>query len=165
MMRFSEKVAVITGGGRGLGRAYALHLATMGADIVIADVNLESAREVGEELSASTVMEEISTIGRKSLGFQVDVGKKRDVEKMFQEVINQFGQVDILINNAGGLLDHPESSFASTMKEEDLRATIDRNLMATVYCCQAVSPLMKARRYGKIVNIASFLGLQAEEGG
>lgn len=164
-MRFAGKVAVITGGGRGLGRAYALHLARLGADIVIADVNLESAREVGEELSASTVMEEISTIGRRSSGFQVDVGKKKDVEKMFQEVINRYGKVDILINNAGGLLDHPESSFASTMEEKDLKSTLDRNLMGTVYCCQAVSPLMKARRSGKILNVASFLALQAEEGG
>ena len=95
----------------------------------------------------------------------MDVAKKKDVEKMFQEVINQFGQVDILINNAGGLLDHPESSFASTMKEEDFRSTLDRNLMGTVYCCQAVSPLMKARRSGKILNVASFLALQAEDGG
>ena len=164
-MSLNGKVAVITGGARGLGRAYALHLGKLGADVVIADINLESAREVGEKLTAPTIMDEIHTIGRKSLGFQVDVGKKKDVERMIREVIDQVGHIDILINNAGGLLDHPESSFASTMNERDLKSTLDRNLLGTIYCCQAVSPSMKARRSGKILNVASFLGLRSEEAG
>jgi NAD(P)-dependent dehydrogenase (short-subunit alcohol dehydrogenase family) len=164
-MKFRGKVAVITGGARGLGRAYALHLAKLGADIAIADINLESASEVGEKLEAATVMEEISIIGRSPLAVQVDVGKKKDVESMFHEVIDRFGYIDILINNAGGLLDHPESSFASKMEEEDLKATLDRNLMGTIYCCQAVGPLMKARGAGKIINVGSLRGLRAAEEG
>jgi NAD(P)-dependent dehydrogenase (short-subunit alcohol dehydrogenase family) len=164
-MKLQGKIAVITGGARGLGRSYAIHLARLGADIVIADVNLESAKEVGEELYATTVTEEIENIGRKSLGLQVDVGKKKDVEGMFQSIAQKFEQVDILINNAGGLLDNPESSYASMMGEKDLMETLNRNLIGTINCCQAVSPLMKKKRSGKIINVASFLGLQAEEGG
>jgi NAD(P)-dependent dehydrogenase (short-subunit alcohol dehydrogenase family) len=162
---FVDKVAVITGSARGLGRAYALRLARLGADVVIVDVNLESAREVGEELTAVSVVDEISNMGRRSCGFQVDVARRKDVEAMFRKTIERFGQIDILINNAGGLLDHPESSFASTVAEEDLKATLGRNLMGTIYCCQAVSPIMKQQRSGKILNVASFLALQAEDAG
>lgn len=164
-MSFKDKVAFITGGARGLGRAYALHLANLGADVVIADVNLESAKEVGENLTAPTVVDEIRNIGRLSSGFQVDVGNKNDVKKIIQEIIDEYKKIDILINNAGGLLDHPESSYASKMSEKDLKSTLDRNLLGTIYCCQAVAPFMKAKRSGKVINVASFLGLRSEDGG
>ena len=105
-MKLANKVALVTGGARGLGRAYVLHLAKLGADVVINDVDLNAAQEYDEELTAESVAAEVEALGRRGLGIEADVTDKDAVEAMMQEIIEAFGQIDILVNNAGGML-HP----------------------------------------------------------
>lgn len=164
-MELKGQVAVVTGGGRGIGRAYALRLAKLGADVVINDINLESAKEFGEELTAPTVMDEVRGLGRRCLGIQADVSDKRAVDSMFKQILSEFGRVDILVNNAGGLAGDRTRSYASKMPEADVRATFDRNLMGTIFCCQAAAPPMIQQRYGRIVNVSSQAGLRGRPGG
>ena len=154
--KLEGKVALVTGGGRGLGRAYALRLARLGADVAINDINLQSSKEVDEELTADTVMEEIRNLGKKSMGIECDVAKKDAVDDMFEKILKKFGTIDILINNAGGLQVNPETSYASSVPEEDLRREVDRNLMSCIFCSQAASNPMKKQKSGRIVNVASF---------
>jgi NAD(P)-dependent dehydrogenase (short-subunit alcohol dehydrogenase family) len=164
-MKLRGKVAIVTGGGRGLGRAYVLRLASLGADVVVNDINLAAAEEFGEELTAPTVMDEVRAYGGRSLGIQADVTKKAEVEAMVEQTVRELGRVDILVNNAGGALTPFERGFASTMPEEDYRFIMDVNLTSTVFCCQAVAPHMKAQRSGKIVNVSSQAGLRGNETG
>jgi len=164
-MKLAGKVALITGAARAIGRAHALRLASLGADIVINDVNLESFREFDERIGAASVVEEVRTRGVRCLGIEADVTKKDQVEAMVQKALGVFGRIDILINNAGGLAGEVLTSFASSVSEGDLRATIDRNLLGTIFCCQAIAPSMKTLGWGRIVNTSSQAGLQAQQGG
>ncbi len=139
-MKLAGKVALVTGSGRGLGRAYALHLARLGADVVINDVNLRSAREFDEPLGAETVMAEIEALGRRSLGVEADVSNKDAVDGMFEEILGKFGRIDILVNNAGGNLRHEGSDdSASGAPPERMQFIMDINLNSAIYCCQAAS--------------------------
>ena len=165
LKKLEGKVALITGSGRGLGRAYAVRLAELGADIVINDIRLDSAGEFGEELTAESVMAEVEACGTRSLGIECSVADREAVHVMVERIISEFGKLDILICNAGGLAGEVFESFASSVSEEDLRATLDRNLMGTIYCCQSASGPMKERRSGKIITVASQAGLQAQTGG
>ncbi|MHB1416277.1 MAG: SDR family NAD(P)-dependent oxidoreductase [Chloroflexota bacterium] len=157
--KLAGQVALVTGAGRGLGRAYALRLARLGADVVVNDVRMDSAAEYGEKLTAPTVMDEVKALGRRALGVEADVCSKSAVQAMFEQVLSTFGRIDILVNNAGGLLGAVERSYPSSMPEEDLRWIVDVNLMSTIFCCQAAAEPMKKQHYGRIVNVASVAGL------
>ena len=161
MDKLKGKVALVTGSGRGLGRAYALRLAGLGADVVINDMDLESAKQYDEGLTAATVMDEVRNLGCRSLGIQADVSKKTEVEAMFGRILHEFGRLDILVNNAGGGLKPP----GEPSEEEVFSYIMEINLMSTVYCCQAASAPMKSQGSGKIVNISSLAGLRARGGG
>ena len=152
------KVAVITGAGRGLGRAYALHLARLGADVAVNDLSMDTWREFDEALAAPTVPDEVRALGRRSIGVIADVTDRGQVARMVTEVLDQLGRIDILINNAGGSL-RPGPALASEVPIEDFAYTMDINLWGTVICCQAVAPVMKRQGYGKIVNVGSLSGL------
>ena len=166
LMKLTGKVALVTGSGRGLGRAYALHLAQLGADVIINDVNLQSAQEYDEKLSAPTVMEEIEAMGRRSLGIQADVSNKDAVDGMFEEILGHFGRIDILVNNAGGnLRGEGLNDSAVNATAERLQFIMDINLNSAIYCCQAASHAMKEQRSGRIVNIASQAGLWSGRNG
>ena len=154
------KTALITGAGRGLGRAYALHLAALGADLVINDLHLDSAQEFDEELTAESVMAECEALGVRALGIEADVTDRLAVKQMFAQAFEKFGRLDILINNAGGALRPVDRSYASIVPEEDWRFILDLNLNATVFCCQEAAILMKAQQSGKIINVASQAGLR-----
>lgn len=158
-MKLKGKVALVTGGGRGLGRAYVLHLAQLGADVVVNDIDLNAAAEYNEALTAATVMEEVEALGCRSLGIQADVTNKDAVDAMFEEVLGAFGRIDILVNNAGGALKMPPNHSAVTADMAHYQYIMDINLTGTIYCCQAASRPMMEQRSGKIVNVSSQAGL------
>ncbi len=160
MGKLTGKVAVITGAGRGLGRAYALHLAGLGADIVVNDIDLRAAEEFDEELTAGSVMAECDAKGVRAIGVEADVTKRAEVDRIFAAAMDAFGRVDVLVNNAGGVLRPAEKSKASSVSEDDWRFILDVNLTQTVFCCQAAALLMKAHGGGKIVNVASQAGVR-----
>jgi len=164
-MKLKGRVAIVTGAARGIGRAHALRLAHLGADVVINDIDLEAWKEFDEQLTAATVMDEVKAFGVRSIGIETDASQKDQVEKMVRKVLDEFGHIDILINNAGGLAGEIPRSYASTVPEDQLRLTFERNLMSTIFCCQAVSPTMKEQRWGRIVNTSSQAGMRAQDGG
>ncbi|MDR3453412.1 MAG: SDR family NAD(P)-dependent oxidoreductase [Rhodoferax sp.] len=154
-MKLLGKTAVVTGAARGLGRAYALRLASLGADVVVADIKLDGAAEFGERLNASSVSKEIEQLGRRSLGIEVDLAQRDEAFRAIDAVLRAFGRIDILVNNAGGALTPAERSRASESPEEDMRFLLDVNYMSAVHCCQAATPIMKRQGSGVIVNISS----------
>ena len=164
-MKLRGKVALITGAARGIGRAHALRLAGLGADIAINDIDLESYKEFKEDITASSVVDEIKNLGVRAIGIESDVGEKENAEELIRRVTDELGQIDILVNNAGGLAGKIQDSYASSVSLEDLDRTIDRNLKGTIFCCQAVAEDMKSRKWGRIVNTASQAGLRSQDGG
>lgn len=165
MGKLTGKVALVTGAGRGLGRAYALRLAALGADIIINDIDLDSAREFDETLSAESVMAECEALGVQALGIAADVTKREEVNRLFALGLEKFGRLDILVNNTGGVLRPAAQSYASTVSEDDWRYIMDVNLTQTLFCCQAAAIPMIAQRSGKIINVSSQAGLQGNPEG
>lgn len=162
--RLSGKVAIVTGAARGLGRAYALRLASQGAAVVVNDVDMQAARQYSEELTAATVPDEIAAMGRRALGIVADVTDRAQVDAMVEQTLAAFGRIDILVNNAGGAL-IPGRSIASEVPMKDFHRMMDINFWGTVNCCQAVAPTLKKQRSGKIVNVGSQAGLRETHGG
>jgi 3-oxoacyl-[acyl-carrier protein] reductase len=161
------KVALITGGARGLGRAYALRLAKLGADIAVFDINLRSFEEYELEkksMFGETVVEEIKKLGRKALGIEVDVSNFKAVCEAVDKVVDEFKRIDILVCNAGVGTGPFSGNRASEINYDDLHKTMDRNLFATIYTCIAVAKYMKRQRYGKIVTVASQAGVMPRSG-
>lgn len=158
------RVAVVTGAARGLGRAYALHLARQGADLVLNDLDFAAGPDEGD----GGVVGDVERLGRA-----VDVvsGSASDgvvAARLAQTACDRFGRLDILVNNAGGMFEDPDRSWASKLAPEDLQATLERNLFSALACSQAAAPAMRAASRGSIVNVASITGLRgnrAREGG
>jgi 3-oxoacyl-[acyl-carrier protein] reductase len=165
----SGRVALVTGGSRGLGRADALALARAGADVVIADIQIESdesedaaaygvlarvAKEQGLVYSEQTA-HEIGQLGRRSLALKCDVTVREQVQETVARVVDELGSVDILVNNAG-TLDHVGqlSDQVPELWDRDLRV----NLTGAFNCTQAVWPHMVGRGWGRIMNMASVAG-------
>jgi NAD(P)-dependent dehydrogenase (short-subunit alcohol dehydrogenase family) len=163
--KLEGKVALVTGAARGLGRAYALRLADLGAHIVINDIRLDAHAVFGEELEAESVMAEAEARGVRALGIEADVTNRAAVDGMVEQVLSRFGRLDVLVNNAGGQLRPIENSAASVASEDDWRFLLDVNLNSTVFCCQAAAVPMKAQRSGKIVNVSSQAGLRGNPTG
>ncbi|MDQ7954968.1 MAG: SDR family NAD(P)-dependent oxidoreductase [Rhodocyclaceae bacterium] len=153
------QVAIVTGAARGLGRAYALRLAQLGADVVVADIDLASAREFGESLTAPGVPEEIRALGRRSLGVEGDLRRRAGARALVQRTLAELGRIDILVNNAGGAFTPVERSLASQMPDEDTDAMLDVNYRSALFCSQEVLPTMRAQGGGVIVNIATLAAL------
>lgn len=151
-MDFSNKVAIVTGGSRGIGKAIAKKLASFKANIVI---NYTSS-----ETEALKVKEEIESLGVECMTVKCDVSKSEDVNNMVSEVMDRFGKVDILINNAGITKD----ALIMKMKEEDFDKVIDVNLKGVFNCTKAVTKPMMKQRNGKIVNMASVVGVMGNPG-
>ena len=164
-MKLQGQVAIVTGAARGIGRAYALRLAQLGADVVISDINLDSAREFDEELSAASVPDEIRALGRRSIGVQGDLTRRPDARELVARTLAEFGRIDILVNNAGGAFTPVERSTASLVPDEDTAAMFGVNYMTTLYCCQEVAPAMRAQKSGVIVNVATMVALDAAKSG
>ncbi len=161
-MKLAGRVALVTGAGRGIGRATAVRLAALGADVVISDVNLDSARDVDEPLSAATVADEVRALGRRCIALQADATRKDAVESMLGQVLKEFGRIDILVNNVGGGQrekgSHIQGESLSVSREEFIDG-IDFNLLGSMHCCQAAAPHMVRQQWGRIVNVSSIHGL------
>jgi NAD(P)-dependent dehydrogenase (short-subunit alcohol dehydrogenase family) len=163
MHRLDGQVAIVSGAARGLGRAYALRLAALGADVVIADIDLDSARAFDEPLGAASVANEVRALGPRSLGIQADLTQRAAVRAMVARTLAEFGRIDILVNNAGGAFTPVERSKASEVPDEDTAAMFGVNYLSALYCCQEVLPTMRAQGAGVIVNIATMAALDASK--
>ncbi|MFA5200257.1 MAG: 3-oxoacyl-[acyl-carrier-protein] reductase [Candidatus Omnitrophota bacterium] len=150
-MRLIGKVALITGGARGIGQAIAMTFAKEGADIVVADVNLEIAQKTAAE---------IETLGRKAMALEMDVTSYEKVEEGVNKILDKMGKVDILVNNAGITKDN----LLLRMSLADWDAVINVNLKGTFNCIKAVTRPMIKQRSGKIISIASIIGLMGNPG-
>jgi NAD(P)-dependent dehydrogenase (short-subunit alcohol dehydrogenase family) len=157
------KLAIVTGAARGLGRGYALRVAELGADVVVADINLDGARDFSETLTSATVADEVRARGRRSMGIQCDLSKRTDAQGLVSTVLEHFGRIDILINNAGGATASVEGSKASMMSDDDIDLIFKINLMSTIFMCQAVAPHMTANHSGVIVNTASMAAIDPSQ--
>jgi 3-oxoacyl-[acyl-carrier protein] reductase len=150
--KFADKVAVVTGSSRGIGRAIALRLASEGATVV---VNYR-----GNESAAKEVVDEIESGGGQALAIQADVSQSGEAQALLNAAKKAFGRVDILVNNAGTTRD----TLLMRMSEEDWDIVIDTNLKGTFNCIKAVSRQMMRQRYGRIVNITSVAGIGGNAG-
>ncbi len=151
MLELSGKVALVTGGAQGIGRAIALLLARNGADVAISDINLEKAQETANE---------IQSLGKRSVAMRVNVADFKEVEKMVETIVEQLGRIDILVNNAGITRDR----LILRMTEEDWDAVLDVNLKGTFNCTKAAIRYMSKQKSGKIVSIASVTGEMGNPG-
>lgn len=145
-MEFNGKVILITGAGQGIGRAYALEFAKAGASVVVADLNVEKANSVVDEIQ--------STTGQKALAVKVDVSDRASAQSMVDQSVEAFGRIDALINNAAIFSTLKMKPFEEIQPEE-WEQVMAVNGRGVFFCCQAVAPIMKKQRYGKIVNISS----------
>jgi len=154
------KVALVTGAGRGLGRAFAEKLAALGADVVIHGMREDGPAEYGEGTTLTSVAQEVGQAHgvrtRRVLG---DLTRSEDIARVIADSEAALGPIEILVHNAGGDIaasgGKPNPNDAIDIKEEDVRAVLDRNLLATILTCQAVARGMMERRRGRIVTIGS----------
>lgn len=150
-MELLGKVALVTGSAQGIGKAIALLLAEKGADVVVSDINLEKAQETANEIEGK---------GRRSIALKVDVADPNEVEQMVETIIEKFSRIDILVNNAGITRDR----LLLRMSPEDWDAVLNVNLKGVFNCTKSVIKYMSKQRSGKIVNIASVVGLMGNVG-
>ena len=151
--KLAGKVALITGGARGLGRGYTLRLAGLGADIAIIDRNLKAA-EVYEfemkQMTAPTVMDECKALGVRAMGLEVDLTDRSATEKAVADIVDKMGRIDILVNCAGiGTKPTPLEDTA----EEEWDRVMDVNCKGTFLTIQAITPHMKENKSGRIILI------------
>jgi NAD(P)-dependent dehydrogenase (short-subunit alcohol dehydrogenase family) len=144
-MELSGQVAIVTGGGQGIGKAAAAALAAAGADVAVADINGASATETAAAIAAT---------GRRAVAVQADVGSVRDIDRMVAETLAAFGRVDILVNNAGVT----RRAYIMDLTEEDWDRIFRVNAKGVFFCLQRVAREMIPRRSGRIINIASIAG-------
>ena len=151
-MQLEGKVALVTGGSRGIGKAIALELARRGADVAIG--------YAGNTAAAESAVAELESLGRKALAVQADVADTAAVEAMVKQVVTEFGKVDMLVNNAGITRD----GLLMRMKDTDWDAVISTNLKSVFNTTKAVIKFMMKQRSGRIVNISSVVGVMGNAG-
>ena len=144
-MQLKDKVAIITGGGRGIGKAISMAYAAEGASVVIAARSTAQLEEVGKE---------ITTQGGEALAVPTDLRIREEVENLVQKTVDQFGRIDILVNNAGI---NPRGLFLDSTDEEWEQGW-QINVMGVVYCCRAALPIMQQQGSGNIINVGSGMG-------
>ena len=152
----ANQVAIVTGGGTGIGRSIALEFAGAGADVVVSSRKLENLERVADEVKA---------LGRRSLAIKADITKKIDIDHLVHKVMEEFGRIDILVNNGGvgsKVLGKPVPIIEVDEDEWDL--IMDTNLKGTYFCCQAVGKRMIEQGKGNIINITSGDGKRVSGG-
>jgi len=151
-MNFAGRTAVVTGGSRGIGRAVCLELARGGANVALC--------YAGNEAAAQETATAIEALGAKALAVRCDVSDAAQAESLVRQAVEAFGAVDILVNNAGITRD----GLLMRMPEADFDAVISANLKGAFLCMKAVARLMIRRKYGRIVNLSSVVGLRGNAG-
>lgn len=151
-MDFTGRVALVTGGSRGIGRAIVETLAKGGAQVALASRSLEQSQDAAQEVAAQT--------GSHVQGYQVDVADPAQAKALVEQVLADFGRLDILVNNAGTTRDN----LILRMDEQDWDIVLDTNLKGTFNCCKAAIRGMLKQRYGRIVNVSSVSGLAGQAG-
>jgi 3-oxoacyl-[acyl-carrier protein] reductase len=151
MGKLDGKVALVTGGAQGIGKAIALCLAREGADVAVSDINLEKAQETCREVEA---------LGRKALAVGGSVSEAKAAEAMVEKTVETFGGLDILVNNAGITRD----GVLLRMKEEDWDLVLSVNLKGAFHCTKAALRTLIKRKGGKVINIASVTGQMGNAG-
>lgn len=151
-MKLEGKVALVTGASRGIGRATAIKLAEAGADVVV--------NYAGSTDKANEVAEQIKALGREAITYQCNVSDSDAVQSMVKDVIAKFGRLDILVNNAGITRDN----LLMRMKENEWDDVIDTNLKGVFLCTKAVTRQMMKQRSGRIINVASIVGVIGNPG-
>lgn len=151
MFELKNKIALVTGGRRGMGKAHALALADQGAKVVITDTDSNECMLVAEEIKSK---------GGKALCFKMDVSNKQEIDRVFDAVIQQFGRLDILVNNAGIYIPKP----ALELTEEEWDTMIDINLKGQFLCAQRAAKEMAKHAWGRIINISSIASGQVGVG-
>lgn len=150
-MMSEREVAIITGGGQGIGRAIALDFAESGVDVVIGDINLETAESAAAEAAVA---------GANPLAFELNVANADNVEALVEKVMEKYGRIDYLINNAGITRDN----LIMRMGDDAWQAVLDINLTGTYLCSKAVIRIMMKQKNGRIVNISSVVGAMGNAG-
>jgi len=146
-----DKVALVTGSGRGIGRAIALCFARNGADVAISDI---------DNATAEATAEEIRQLGRRSMAVVCNVADPKACQQMIDRVVTELSRLDILVNNAGIRRD----KLVMGMSDQDWDAVLDVNLKGAFYCIRAALRPMSKQRFGRIVNMASIVGLMGNKG-
>jgi 3-oxoacyl-[acyl-carrier protein] reductase len=152
MTQLSEKIAVVTGGSRGIGRGIALELAKRGATVI---VNYQRNAEAAEEVAAA-----IAAAGGTAIAVQADVSLEDDANRLIKTAADTYGKIDILVNNAGTTRDN----LIMRMSADDFDTVIETNLRSTWLCSKAVVRDMMRKRYGRIINITSVSGIMGNGG-
>lgn len=150
-MLLKDRMVFITGGSQGIGKACALILAEAGAHIAIGSRNLEKL---------NAVVQEVEQLGRRSLAVKVDINDPMQIRAAFAEVVQQFGRIDVLVNNAGITRD----GLLLRMKKEEWDSVLQTNLTGVFLCSQEAIKTMLKQRYGRIINIASVVGQSGNPG-
>ncbi len=148
-MRLKDRVAIVTGGGSGIGRSVCINMAKEGAKVIVGDINLETARETEDMIKKE---------GGDAMAFKMDVTQKAEVQTVAADVLKSYGRIDILVNNAGT----DKKGAITELEESTWDMLMDLNLKGVFLCTQAVMPSMIENRYGRIVNISSMAGKTGE---
>jgi len=148
MFNLKGEVAIVTGAGQGLGKEMALALAEVGADVTVADLNLDTAK---------TTAAAVRRLGRKAIAIKADVTKINDVKRMTQRTLRSFGKIDILVNNAGVVNNYPAEKLSTRQWDKIMEV----NVKGVFLCCREVGKVMIRQKKGNIINIASMSGLVA----
>lgn len=148
-MRHKDRVAIVTGGGKGIGRGICEYMAGLGGRMVVVDIDLDAAKDIVEKIKGD---------GGEAMALKVDVTQKSEVQAMAAEVLKAYGKIDILVNNAG----MDQKGSITELEESTWDMLISLNLKGVFLCTQAVVPSMIERRYGRVVNISSMAGKTGE---